>query len=218
MGAAALPAAGPHATLIDEAWTVWSVTPGFRIDALAPEGPVTIEARRLVVALGRRPLPTGGETPETDVLRLLGAPHRFDPAQHAWLPVLDGQGWTGIPGLYATPAPPCAPPPWPAIVAALPDDAVVCACEGITRAAIEAAAVAGAREVNQLKHFTRCGMGICQGRDCEELVAELLAPLVGGREAAGRWTIRPPLRPVPLDTIIGAFSYDDIPVPAPAPL
>ena len=43
---------------------------------------------------------------------------------------------------------------------------------------------AGAREVNQLKHFTRCGMGPCQGRMCGDVAAELLAATVGG--ASGR--------------------------------
>ena len=35
---------------------------------------------------------------------------------------------------------------------------------------------------------------------------------------SGYWTGRPPLRPVALDELIGAFAYDDIPIPEPAPL
>ena len=63
----------------------------------------------------------------------------------------------------------------PAQVAGIPADTVVCRCEDVTRAEIEAAAAAGARDVNQLKHFTRCGMGPCQGRMCGDVAAELLA-------------------------------------------
>ena len=106
----------------------------------------------------------------------------------------------------------------PAQVASIPPNAVVCRCEDVTRAEIDEAYDAGARDVNQLKHFTRCGMGPCQGRMCGDIAAELLAQRVGSRPAVGHWTGRPPLRPVALDELIGAFSYDDIPIPEPAPL
>ena len=104
------------------------------------------------------------------------------------------------------------------LLATIERDVVVCRCEEVTRGQIEDALDAGAREVNQLKHFTRCGMGPCQGRMCGEAAAELVALRVGSREAAGRWTMRTPLRPIGLDSLLGDFSYDDIPVPEPAPL
>ena len=106
----------------------------------------------------------------------------------------------------------------PGQIDAIAEQAVVCRCEDVTRGEIEEAIAAGAREVNQLKHFTRCGMGPCQGRMCGDVVAELVARHVAGREAAGQWTGRPPLRPVQLDALVGQFTYDDIPVPTPAPL
>ena len=116
----------------------------------------------------------------------------------------------------------------PAIVAGMPAETIVCRCEDVTRAEIDAGYDAGAREINQLKHFTRCGMGPCQGRSCGEAAAELLAlrlvadgavaDVDAGRRRAGQWTGRTPLRPVPLAALAGEFSYDDIPVPPPAPL
>ena len=106
----------------------------------------------------------------------------------------------------------------PALVDAIPADTVVCRCEGVTRAEIEAALDDGAAELNQLKQFTRCGMGPCQGRLCGEAAAELVARRVGGRATAGFATGRLPLRPVPLDALLGDFDYADIPVPAPAPI
>jgi thioredoxin reductase/bacterioferritin-associated ferredoxin len=106
----------------------------------------------------------------------------------------------------------------PGLLDAVPADAIVCRCEDVTRAEIDAAIVAGAREVNQLKHFTRCGMGPCGGRMCGETVADLMALRIGSREAVGWWTTRPPLRPVPLADMVGRFTYADIPVPEPAPL
>lgn len=105
-----------------------------------------------------------------------------------------------------------------ALVSAIPLETVVCRCEDVTRAEIEAAYGDGARDMNQLKHFTRCGMGPCQGRFCGDVAAELLAAQVGSREAVGTFTARPPLRPVALADLLGTFDYSDIPIPAPAPL
>lgn len=106
----------------------------------------------------------------------------------------------------------------PAAIRGIAPTTVVCRCEDVTRGMIDAAFEDGAREVNQLKHFTRCGMGPCQGRSCGDVAAEILAARVGSREAAGCWTGRPPLRPVPLADLLGEFDYADIPIPAPAPL
>jgi NAD(P)H-nitrite reductase large subunit len=107
----------------------------------------------------------------------------------------------------------------PAQVASIPRDTVVCRCEDVTRAGIESAAAAGARDVNQMKHFTRCGMGPCQGRMCGDVAAEILAQsLKVPRHAVGYWTGRPPLRPVSLADLVGTFDYSDIPIPTPAPL
>jgi NADPH-dependent 2,4-dienoyl-CoA reductase/sulfur reductase-like enzyme len=104
------------------------------------------------------------------------------------------------------------------LLAAIPPGTVVCRCEDVTRAELEAAMDEGAVEVNQLKQWTRCGMGPCQGRMCGEAAAGLLAARVGSREAAGMWTGRAPLRPVPMDALLGDFDYADIPIPKPAPI
>jgi thioredoxin reductase/bacterioferritin-associated ferredoxin len=104
-------------------------------------------------------------------------------------------------------------------VYAIAPDTVVCRCEDVTRGEIDAAIDCGAQEINQLKHFTRCGMGPCQGRYCGDTVEELMARKLGiSRNSVGQWTGRPPLRPVALGELIGDFSYSDIPIPEPAPL
>ena len=105
----------------------------------------------------------------------------------------------------------------PGLAATINADTVVCRCEDVTREDIMGALTAGARDVNQLKSWTRCGMGPCQGRMCGEATATLVASHVGGRKEAGIWTTRVPLRPLPIDVLTGDFSYHDIPKPAPAP-
>ena len=107
----------------------------------------------------------------------------------------------------------------PAQVASIAADAVVCRCEDVKRKELVSAARAGARDVNQLKHFTRCGMGPCQGRMCGDVAAEILAQEHHlSRQAVGYWTARPPLRPISLQSMLGHFDYADIPIPKPAPL
>ncbi|WP_323766317.1 FAD-dependent oxidoreductase [Marinovum sp.] len=100
-----------------------------------------------------------------------------------------------------------------AALAEVPPDAVVCRCEDVCRSEIDAAVARGAGDLNQLKHFTRLGMGPCQGRMCGLNAARLMHP-----EADLRLTPRAPVRPVSMDRLIGEFDYSDIPVPKPAPL
>ncbi len=223
-----------------------------------------LEAEALVVGHGLVP---GAEVP-----RLMRAEMRFERHRGGWVPALDADGRTSVPGLYAAGdgvglrgaamaeidgaraglaaaldagrlaaqafrartavlqarARPAAAfssamaglmALRPAQVAAIPKDTVICRCEDVTRAEIEIAAREGAAELNQLKDFTRCGMGPCQGRMCGDVAAELLSQSLGVRRAqVGTWTGRPPLRPMPLTDLLGQFSYDDIPIPEPAPL
>ena len=75
----------------------------------------------------------------------------------------------------------------------------LCRCEDVTVAALDAAIAAGARTMPALKVATRCGQGPCQGRICAHLVAAR-APEPGD----GRFSARPPLRPVALSTLAGA--------------
>ena len=97
-------------------------------------------------------------------------------------------------------------------------DTVVCRCEDVTRGEIESALNDGACDVNQLKSWTRCGMGPCQGRMCGDSVAEIAAAKFGSREAAGTWTPRVPFVPLDILSTTGDYDYDDIPIPPPAPL
>jgi NADPH-dependent 2,4-dienoyl-CoA reductase/sulfur reductase-like enzyme len=79
----------------------------------------------------------------------------------------------------------------------LDDTTIVCRCEEITAAQIRDAAALGCLGLNQLKSFTRCGMGPCQGRMCGATAAEVLAAARGVPVAAIEpYRTRFPTKPV----------------------
>jgi tRNA (Thr-GGU) A37 N-methylase len=108
----------------------------------------------------------------------------------------------------------------PAMVDGIALQTIVCRCESVKRVEIDAACDAGARDVNQLKAWTRCGMGHCQGRICGDVAGELLVRRMPGasRESVGVFTARSPLRPVTIGALTGDFEYRDIAIPTAAPL
>lgn len=211
-----------------------------------------------------------GLLPATEVTRLLGAEHRYEPELGGWVPAVDASLQTSVPGLFVAgdgagvrgvDAAPLsgelaalgvarrlglgddgaseatkietawrkssrfgaamsalAMPPSGA-VAMIDGETIVCRCEGLTRATLDSAIAAGARTLADLKATTRCGMGPCGGRVCGEAAAMLIGAATGwDRQTIGQPSPRPPLRPVPLAAITGAFDYDELPIPAPAPL
>jgi NADPH-dependent 2,4-dienoyl-CoA reductase/sulfur reductase-like enzyme len=59
---------------------------------------------------------------------------------------------------------------------ATPDnETIVCRCEEITAGEVRQAVRDGHNNTNQVKFFTRCGMGPCQGRQCSNAVAHIVA-------------------------------------------
>lgn len=98
------------------------------------------------------------------------------------------------------------------------EETVVCRCEDVTAGDILVAARCGVRDINQLKHFTRLGMGPCQARLCAMNAAVLLRRHTESSSDTSRLTPRAPIRPIAMDQLIGEFDYSDIPVPRPAPL
>lgn len=88
--------------------------------------------------------------------------------------------------------------PWPTtMVRALPDETIVCRCEGITAGDLRAGMAMAGPEANRVKSVARVGMGRCQGRFCQLAGAELIAASTGaGAATAGRLRMQPPARPV----------------------
>ncbi|MGX5733708.1 FAD-dependent oxidoreductase [Bosea thiooxidans] len=95
--------------------------------------------------------------------------------------------------------------PWPGeAAAALPDETVVCRCEGVTAAALRETVAFGGGEVNRAKSLGRVGMGRCQGRYCELAAAEIVAASAGYdcAQAAGRLRGQAPVRPAPIAALL----------------
>ena len=81
----------------------------------------------------------------------------------------------------------------------VPDETMVCRCECVTAGDIRRAVGEGYEDVNEVKRFTRCGMGHCQGRMCGPGLVEITAAARGvSPDRAGWLQIRQPFRPVTL--------------------
>ncbi|HXJ83879.1 MAG TPA: FAD/NAD(P)-binding oxidoreductase [Candidatus Methylomirabilis sp.] len=78
----------------------------------------------------------------------------------------------------------------------------LCRCEEVPVSEALEAVREGATHVNEVKAWTRVGMGRCQGRMCGPALAHLIAR-AGGTSItdAGVFTPRPPAKPVPLTAL-----------------
>ena len=59
------------------------------------------------------------------------------------------------------------------------EDVIICRCQEVTRQEIIDAIADGATTVDGVKRRTRAGMGLCQGKTCERLVARSIAEQTG---------------------------------------
>ena len=77
------------------------------------------------------------------------------------------------------------------------DEVIACRCEEVSIGRIRRAARLGAQGPNQLKAFTRCGMGPCQGRICGPVVSAVIADVLGKPIAEiGTYRPRAPFKPI----------------------
>jgi NADPH-dependent 2,4-dienoyl-CoA reductase/sulfur reductase-like enzyme len=88
------------------------------------------------------------------------------------------------------------------------DEVVACRCEEVSVGKIRRATQLGAQGPNQLKAFTRCGMGPCQGRICGPVVAAIAADMLGKSIGEiGTWRPRAPFKPI----TVGALADLEVP-------
>jgi NADPH-dependent 2,4-dienoyl-CoA reductase/sulfur reductase-like enzyme len=79
-------------------------------------------------------------------------------------------------------------------------DTVLCRCEEVRLRDVEASLVANSATPQAVKVATRAGMGLCQGKICSALIAEILQARYGYEipPTGYPWSQRPPIRPVPV--------------------
>ncbi|WP_292081416.1 (2Fe-2S)-binding protein, partial [Mesorhizobium sp.] len=100
----------------------------------------------------------------------------------------------------------------PNIARTRPDDTtIVCRCEELSAGELRNAASRGAcRGPNQLKIFTRAGMGPCQGRQCGYPVHELVKSVAGlPAGEVGLFNPRPPFAPLTV-SILAAQEAEEV--------
>ena len=87
-------------------------------------------------------------------------------------------------------------------LAGLGGDVVACRCTGATVGEIDAVIAGAGAAADEIRRLSRAGMGECQGRMCDDLVAEVAAARAGVSPGEiGRPRTRPPLRAVPLPAL-----------------
>lgn len=85
------------------------------------------------------------------------------------------------------------------------EDVLICRCQEVTRGEILRAIADGAVTVDGVKRRCRAGMGLCQGKTCERLVARIIAEETGRSLAEILpQKSRMPVRPVKIGVIGGA--------------
>jgi bacterioferritin-associated ferredoxin len=76
-------------------------------------------------------------------------------------------------------------------------DTIICRCEEVRLQDLEDAVADGADSPASVKSFTRCGMGMCQGRMCGAATAEWLAArLTQDAARTGLPSVAPPAKPL----------------------
>ncbi|MDT8420315.1 MAG: NAD(P)/FAD-dependent oxidoreductase [Desulfuromonadales bacterium] len=92
----------------------------------------------------------------------------------------------------------------PACQALVPpdDQTIVCRCEELTAGQIREAVALGALDPGQVKGYTRCGMGPCQGRMCGLTLSEIIASSASlPIESVGQLRVRAPLKPLTINQL-----------------
>lgn len=78
---------------------------------------------------------------------------------------------------------------------------IICRCEDVTLGDVQGAVARGYADIEEVKRFTGFGTGPCQGKECQSMVAKVLADL--GERPSRPFTSRPPVCPAPLKFFAG---------------
>lgn len=89
---------------------------------------------------------------------------------------------------------------------------LVCRCEEVSAGKLSEVIAVGCEGPNQLKSYTRCGMGPCQGRMCGLTVAHMLSTQLQRTPGEiGYYRLRQPIKPIALGELASLADADDAP-------
>ncbi len=89
------------------------------------------------------------------------------------------------------------------------DDTIICRCEEITAGDIRREITSGHNHSNQVKFITRSGMGPCQGRQCSQAVAQIVAEQSNQViSASSFYRVRPPVAPLSLGQLASLYPEE----------
>jgi len=79
---------------------------------------------------------------------------------------------------------------------------IICRCEDLDEEKILGLIHHGFTTIDEIKRFSRAGMGHCQGRTCRRLIAQLISRETGKPLSEITYPkFRPPIKPVSLRTL-----------------
>lgn len=91
------------------------------------------------------------------------------------------------------------------------DETIICRCEEVTAGKIRETIRHGHHGANQVKSLSRCGMGMCQGRQCDHAITHILAKELGQSiEEIAFFRTRPPIKPITIEQLsqLSVKSHD----------
>ncbi|MDY6795408.1 MAG: (2Fe-2S)-binding protein [Actinomycetota bacterium] len=84
------------------------------------------------------------------------------------------------------------------------EDYPFCRCEEVAYSGVRERIGEGFRSFTALRRYSRVGLGVCQGRFCQEMLREEFAARMCIKEGdVGAFKVRPPVRPVKLSRLGG---------------
>lgn len=88
-------------------------------------------------------------------------------------------------------------------------ETIICRCEEVSAADIRREIASGHTHSNQIKFITRSGMGPCQGRQCTQAVAHIVAIETGQSITADSlYKVRPPVKPLSLGQLASLYPEE----------
>lgn len=99
-------------------------------------------------------------------------------------------------------------------------ETIICRCEGVTFGTINTLLNQGVRDLGTLKRISRAGMGRCQGRYCQHVIAQMIGGVLSSTSGnESRFTPQNPVKPITIKSLASEIQVPRgyMPVSTPKP-